>query len=288
MALTGLVLTGCSSDEKWNTASDVTIEMAKASMTAKENKRVFNVPVEVKGVANGPISFTVEVNETGTTPAKEDVNYYVTSKTVNIPVGVTEVNVEVYAVNDKEINNNRTFAITIVKAEGASIGGQKTTDIVIIDDDDKPYEAIQGVWTLSYLNYSNSPATTTVLLNGVEEGEYGYGKLLYMSGLLGDEDYVAQVWFDNDEANDERTLKFTFGQVIGKYQDQDGKEFDVIFCGYNGQYLYPEGDIYAEVNAELTEVTFDPQYGFFFGYQNNGWYLFSYDCIEMGLSMTRE
>lgn len=105
----------CSSDDdSWNSASDVTVGMAQTEMTVNEGKGLFNVPIEVKGETNGNVFVTVELKEVGANPAKEDVNYYVTDKTINISDGVG--NVEIETVDDDDINDPRTFQVTIVDA----------------------------------------------------------------------------------------------------------------------------------------------------------------------------
>ena len=59
----------CSSDdESWNSASDVTVGMAKAEMKVNEGKGLFNVPIEVKGETDGNVFVTVEVKEVGENP----------------------------------------------------------------------------------------------------------------------------------------------------------------------------------------------------------------------------
>ena len=63
-------------DESWNSKSGVTVSMENKSMRFKESVGIVKVPIKVEGEANGPVSVTVKVEETGSNPAKEGVNYY--------------------------------------------------------------------------------------------------------------------------------------------------------------------------------------------------------------------
>lgn len=137
----------CSSDDdSWNTASDVTVSMKNPTMVIKENMGLTNVPIEVKGETNGNVYVTIEVKEVGGNPAKEDVHYYITDKTISISDSIGYVEVE--PVDDDEINDDRTFEITVVEAKGAKIGNA-TTQVSLKDNDSQIYEKLQGKWKLT-------------------------------------------------------------------------------------------------------------------------------------------
>ena len=89
MLLAAVTLMGaCSSDDdSWNSAPDVTVSMENATMTIKESMGLTNVPIVVNGETNGNVFVTVAVKEVGGNPAKEDINYYITDKTINISDG---------------------------------------------------------------------------------------------------------------------------------------------------------------------------------------------------------
>ena len=188
----------CSSDDdSWNSASDVTVGMAQTEMTVNEGKGLFNVPIEVKGETNGNVFVTVELKEVGANPAKEDVNYYVTDKTINISDGVG--NVEIETVDDDDINDPRTFQVTIVDAKGAKISENAITTITLKDNDSEFYSKLQGKWTLSGVDRSGKPISWNVTITGAsDESEADFNKKLYVGGFAGESTCEAELsyYFD--------------------------------------------------------------------------------------------
>ncbi|MDE6288908.1 MAG: hypothetical protein K2M00_09015 [Muribaculaceae bacterium] len=263
VACLGLSVAACSDDTKWNTDSNVTVEMAQASVKVMENRDVFYVPLKVTGKTNGPISVTVDVAEAAVNPAVENVNYYVTSKTVVIPDNETEVKIEFTTVNDKEINEDREFTVTIAKVEGAKLGEVVATVVTLRDDDGIPYEAIQGVWDLNGMDlFDNVPTSQKITIYGIEDDQDpAYGKVLYFSGFAGSQDLKIEVSFSYVEAEQKGYINIPLGQVMGIYN----KTYECQFWMVSGQYVYPDGVISATVNSDLNEITFDldPDAGFY-------------------------
>lgn len=73
----------CSDDDaSWNTNADVTVEMGKTEVKVKEGAGLFNVPIVVKGETTAPVRVHVSMRESGSNPAKKDVNYMVTDTTI--------------------------------------------------------------------------------------------------------------------------------------------------------------------------------------------------------------
>lgn len=172
----------CSSDDdSWNTASDVTVSMENATMNIKESQGLTNVPIKVTGKTNGNVYVTVEVKEVGSNPAKEDVHYYITDKTINISDSTAHIEVE--PVDDEDINEDRTFEITIVSAKGAKIGNA-TTMVSLKDNDANIYEKLQGKWVLTGVSYTGETMTSVVKIIGASnEDEGDYNHTLYMTGM---------------------------------------------------------------------------------------------------------
>ena len=171
----------CSSDDdSWNSAADVTVSMKNPTMVIKENMGLTNVPIEVKGKTNGNVYVTLAVKEVGKKPAKEDVHYYITDKTISISDSIGYVEVE--PVDDDEINDDRTFEITIVEAKGAKIGNA-TTQVSLKDNDSQIYEKLQGKWKLTGVSRQGAPMESVVKIIGASDEKDGdYNHTLYLTG----------------------------------------------------------------------------------------------------------
>lgn len=204
----------CSSDDdSWNSASDVTVGMAQTEMTVNEGKGLFNVPIEVKGETNGNVFVTVELKEVGANPAKEDVHYYVTDKTINISEGVG--NVEIETVDDDDINDPRTFQVTIVDAKGAKISENASTTITLKDNDSEFYSKLQGKWTLSGVDRSGKPISWNVTITGAsDESEADFNKKLYVGGFAGESTCEAELSYYFDKETKQGRLVF---EGMGQY-----------------------------------------------------------------------
>ena len=204
-----LFLGACSDDDvKKNSAADVTVSMGTASISPRESAGVVSLPIKVEGPTNGMVSVTVETREVGSNPAVENTNYYVTTKKINITG--SEGYVELEMVDDDEINDPRTFEVTIVKVEHAKLNeAAKTTTVEIRDNDHEPYDRLQGTWTMTYKNYDGAVQRQKVTITGADDpSEYIYNKLLYLEGMLLDKS-KAQLSFNFDSANNTCYVSFT-------------------------------------------------------------------------------
>ena len=215
MLMAAVTLFGaCSSDDdSWNSAAEVTVGMENPTMTVSEGKGLFNVPIVVNGETNGNVFVTVEVKEVGDNPAKEDVNYYVTDKTINISDGVG--NVEIETVNDEDINDPRTFEVVIVDAKGAKMSENASTIVTLKDDDAEFYSKLQGKWTMTGVDRSGEALSWSVTITGAtDESEEDYNKTLYISGLNGDSSCEAELSFNFDKETKTGTIAF---DDLGEY-----------------------------------------------------------------------
>lgn len=152
----------CSDDEN-NTNAGTTVEFASTSVELNENGELLQIPVKVKGVLNGKVTFNVVTAETGETPAKEEVNYSITTKNFNVDATGEEestVYVEVMPFDDYKQNADRTFSITIENVQGATLGTNKTINVTIVDNDKSYYTIFGGQWKFS--------ATYKSVTDGVE------------------------------------------------------------------------------------------------------------------------
>lgn len=204
-----LFLGACSDDDvKKNSAADVTVSMGTATISPRESAGVVSLPIKVEGPTNGMVSVTVETREVGSNPAVENTNYYVTTKKINITG--SEGYVELEMVDDDEINDPRTFEVTIVKVEHAKLNeGAKTTTVEIRDNDHEPYDRLQGTWTMTYKNYDGAVQRQKVTIIGADDpSQYIYNKLLYLEGMLLEKS-KAQLSFNFDTANNTCYVSFT-------------------------------------------------------------------------------
>jgi len=182
IAIGVLAFTACSDDDDFNTAADVTVNMEQSTMTVNENGDMFFVPITVTGTSDGPIQVKVQVSENGSTPATADVNYLVTTQTINIGAGESVANVEIIPVDDRRQNADRTFTVSIVSASGAKVGQQSSCLITIKDNDATLYGRLQGKWSMeAFDGFTEGEIKMNVNVTGVGENETGYGQLLFIN-----------------------------------------------------------------------------------------------------------
>lgn len=212
--LAGALMVSCSDSNDYNSASNVIVAMQSAQIVTKESKGLFYVPIVVTGEPNGPIKVEVSVKGEGNTPATEDVNYYITSRTVNIPEGEKIVNVEISPVDDEEINEPRQFVVTIASADGATIGTESSCVITIRDNDAEYYEKLQGAWNMNYTD-GDKAGSFKVNIAGADEEEPDYNNILYVRNI-GTAGTEAQMFYEFDMDTKEVTTRIPLGQSIGQ------------------------------------------------------------------------
>lgn len=265
LLLAATMFTACSDDEdSWN-SNEVTVGMGKTEMSVKENNGIFNVPVVVEGEMNGPLQVTVEVAEEGENPAMDGVHYIVTSKTVTIVAEDGSGNIEIKATDDTEINDARTFTVTIVSVNGGKVGENASTVVTIKDNDSVFYEKLQGAWKMTAYEVDTenggylTSETWTVKVLGFDEGEEGYNKVLYITGMLGYEWTLLQVNYHFDMETKKGYLEIPYGTVFAEGVNFSGLGVcDVIGGGLTEDgYIDLEGGFNAEWNDEFNQITFD-------------------------------
>lgn len=244
-------------DESWNSKSGVTVSMENESMRFKESVGIVKVPIKVEGEANGPVSVTVEVKETGSNPAKENVNYYITTKTITISDSVG--NVELECVDDEDINEDRTFEISIVSAKGATVGSNATTAVTLRDNDSEFYEKLQGSWVMN-CTFNDAPTKWDVKVVGAtDEADEDYNKVLYITGMIGYQWTTAKLSYDYDKATGKGSVAFDY---LGQYNFAEGVNFtglgvcNVRLYSVAGNQL-SEDPIYGTWSADFKNITFD-------------------------------
>ena len=255
-----LFLGACSDDDvKKNSAADVTVSMGTATISPRESAGVVSLPIKVEGPTNGMVTLTVETREVGSNPAVENTNYYVTTKKINITG--SEGYVELEMVDDDEINDPRTFEVTIVKVEHAKLNeAQKTTTVEIRDNDHEPYDRLQGTWTLTYKNYDGAVQRQKVTITGADDpSEYIYNKLLYLEGMLLDKS-KAQLSFNFDTANNTCYVSFTnfmkYNWVTGFKHPSFSDPIDIKLGRLEGQQI-SQSPIEGVVQADFKTIKFE-------------------------------
>lgn len=255
-----LFLGACSDDDvKKNSAADVTVSMGTASISPRESAGIVSLPIKVEGPTNGMVTLTVETREVGSNPAVENTNYYVTTKKINITG--SEGYVELEMVDDDEINDPRSFEVTIVKVEHAKLNeAAKTTSVVIRDNDHEPYDRLQGTWTLTYKNYDGAVQRQKVTITGADDpSEYIYNKLLYLEGMLLDKS-KAHLSFNFDTANNTCYVSFTnfmkYNWVTGFKHPSFSDPIDIKLGRLEGQQI-SQSPIEGVVQADFKTIKFE-------------------------------
>ena len=255
-----LFLGACSDDDvKKNSAADVTVSMGTATISPRESAGIVSLPIKVEGPTNGMVTLTVETREVGSNPAVENTNYYVTTKKINITG--SEGYVELEMVDDDEINDPRSFEVTIVKVEHAKLNeAAKTTSVVIRDNDHEPYDRLQGTWTLTYKNYDGAVQRQKVTITGADDpSEYIYNKLLYLEGMLLDKS-KAHLSFNFDTANNTCYVSFTnfmkYNWVTGFQHPSFSDPIDIKLGRLEGQQI-SQSPIEGVVQADFKTIKFE-------------------------------
>ena len=255
-----LFLGACSDDDvKKNSAADVTVSMGTATISPKESAGIVTLPIKVEGPTNGMVSLTVETREVGSNPAVDGTNYYVTTKKINITG--SEGYVELEMVDDDEINDPRTFEVTIVKVEHAKLNeAAKTTSVVIRDNDHEPYDRLQGTWTLTYKNYDGAVQRQKVTITGADDpSEYIYNKLLYVEGMLLEKS-KAHLSFNFDTANNTCYVSFTnfmkYNWVTGFKHPSFSDPIDIKLGRFEGQQI-SQSPVEGVVQADFKTIKFE-------------------------------
>lgn len=250
----------CSDDDSWNSKSGVTVSMENTAMQFKENLGIVNIPVKVEGETNGTVRVTVDVKETGANPAKENEHYYITSKTININDGSGYVELE--CVDDEVINDDRTFEITIVSAQGATVGANATTAVTLRDNDKEVYERLQGKWTMTGVDLDGNAISWDVKIVGAsDETDKEYNHTLYVTGMGGIASSSAILSFTFDPETNDGHVSFDH---LGEYNFCEGLNFgmanpmNLLLLQFDGKSLFAT-PLDGTWSADLKTITFDEE-----------------------------
>lgn len=276
--MASVAFVSCHDTDDINTGK-ATVAFDQAEYSIKENKGIFNIPVVVNGEQNGPIRVSIEVSSNGEN-CKEDVNYMITSKEVIIPAKKKQVNVEIKAIDDRIINDDRHFSMRIASASGASVSETNaTTNVTLKDNDDIPYERMAGVWTVTAINratdsHVDEPISWDMKLDIVDDDDPSYGSLIISSPWAVwdgttpafDEDgntLTHQMTFHHNASTGKTTVDMKMGSIMfdklnfGTIQDVDFSNATIYSAteGINGSAVR-SGTITGVVNENFDEIKF--------------------------------
>lgn len=312
IAVALLAFTSCSDDDdtQYNTNGNVTVAMKESTMTVDEftTDDVVNIPIVVNGTANGMIKVNLVVNATGSTGAVEDKDYYVTSKTIYIPDTKKEGNMEIAIVNNRFKEADRTFTVSIVSAEGATVAQNGNSTLVTIADDDATlYGRLQGKWTFKAqdgFTDEGDEVSFRCNITGLRASDLGYGQYLFLEfpGSLGSAVWTNSVRCQIMELPEPEDgvialLAVPLGQNIGTnipypVTSTVSYALDMQLCGVTNQgQIATRGNAYFYVMEDEAELLYtnqmliralalDPSGDGYLGSLGNLYYYFNIDLVR--------
>lgn len=222
MSLCALAVTSCSDDDNaFNTDSNVSVQLKEATIRISEDQvsptDYSYIPVEVTGTANGPIEVTIEVAPYGENGAVADKNYVITTNTLTIPMGQTEIGFQYYPNGNDEINDDLSFEVKIKDVKGAKVGAQNNTIITLVDNESlipTYYSGLAGEWQGVLESTYDGPLPINFTIETVEEGAEGYGKSLTLVDFP-DSGMKTTAQFGVDGVTQEIFVSIPSGQQLG-------------------------------------------------------------------------
>lgn len=299
-------MVSCSDETNLNTG-DAKVAFAETEYSIKENKGLFYIPINVIGEQNGPVELTVSVSSDDPN-CKEDVNFLITSKTITINAKKKTASIEIKAIDDRKINDDRKFTLHIESAKGASISSTNgTTNVTIADNDNIPYERMAGTWTVSAINLLTEsgaePISWDMNLNIVVEDNPEYGSLITATPwavfdgsipVFDEEGTTLQhtMTFHHNETTGKTTVDMKMGSIMANNLDfgkgQDGTDLSSgsvrsATMGISG--LNYSATITGVVNSDFNEITFsNPIYLIVYSTAGNPYmYYGGFDNIKLRL-----
>lgn len=219
------VFAACSDDD-YNTNGSTTVSFASATFTTKESAGIVNIPINVEGARNGNVKVVVKAEEVGDSPAKEDVNYLITDKTLNLNADTLTtgtLNVETKIVDDSEVNADRTFKLTIVQADGAKIGENASVLVTIRDNESAFYEQFFGTWTVTGKDNDGNAFSSDITISGeTNESAADYNKILSATAsnffsIGPDLTFNWHFAYSYDETTQSGTIGWVMNETVSSY-----------------------------------------------------------------------
>lgn len=287
----------CEDDDNVNTAACV-VSMGETTFSIKESKGIFTIPILASGDRNGDVIVNVEV-EADEENCVENKHFFVTSKRIRIPKNKESVNVEIKAVDDRVVNEDRVFTVRIVSVSGATVSEtQASTLVTLRDNDDDPYERLAGRWKVvgtAIYNEGIQDLEWVTTISTLEDDDPSYGKVLIMSPWLS-EDYTFfshTLQFKFDTASNKASLSLPLGTIMAEDQDfgtdENGNDFShstlksASINSMSGS-IVTKGSCAGEVSADFSHIVFNiPFLGVVTNDQNQQMLAFYFDRMELTL-----
>jgi hypothetical protein len=248
------------------------VQLGEATISFKESKGIFRIPITVTGEQNGPIHVEIAVAENNSQTAIEDQHFYITGKSFNIPEDKQSVNIEIWAVDDHSINTDRTFTLQIVHADGADISTtQAFCTVTLLDNDQIPYERLQGTWIVEAIDRSDEDyirQTWQTHVTPYEEGDTHYGKQLAMRNWMANGYEYDFITMPLNFRYDTNTSKVSVGIALGETiadsvnfsgtTDPSDPDFlcHVVSAGSGTSYI-TKGEIMGHINPTSDTIIFE-------------------------------
>lgn len=280
LTLGAFLLTACSDDDSLNSEAGVTVQMGKSEVKVTKGTDLSRIPVVVSGETNGPVKIEVTVegvsaqDAVAAKPFEKDQNgnwsgdYILTSEKLTIGAGETTGYLELTSIWDGTEGLPQELKITIVKAEGATIGNVASTLVILKDP--SPYEKLFGNWAMTYTDYDGVQQTDNIKISGYAEGEAGYESHYIISPFYaGLSSMSIQLNYAFDPATQTMLVYFTCPCSAGIAPLTIGN-LEVTCYIYDGSMNLYYGNLVGEVNADRNQIEFEEGLGMFLTVPVNG------------------
>lgn len=237
-------IASCSDDDDFNTAQ-CTLGFQSEILKTKESAGFFNVPITIEGLRNGNVNVTITTTPAEVNGAIEGEHYRITDKTLTMSLAdttqTTALNVQVEAIDNPGINDDRSFTMTIVACDGAEVKTKEIT-VVLRDNDAAFYEKFHGKWTLNGVMETSSGKATiskTITISGaIDEADPAYDKELKVSAprfinVGVDLDLSWRMAYQFDQASKQGIIAVICGEEVASY----GGAYSWIWATANGNSL---------------------------------------------------
>ncbi|MBQ8736906.1 MAG: hypothetical protein IJY78_03650 [Bacteroidaceae bacterium] len=273
MLCVSVCLLSCSDDENLNNG-EAMVSMKQSELSVKESKGIFNIPLVVTGEQNGPIKIDVEVVSSDA-DCIEDKHYLVTSKHIVIPESKSESRIEIRAVDDHDINPDRSFEVQIKSVKGANIDASNSKTLVtLLDNDNMPYDRMGGTWTVYALEmFNNIPYSWNTELIVYDEDTEEYGKEFVMGpwvdaagNPLDVETFRIPLEFSYNETTMHASVSIRLGTVMAEgldfdssadKSDEDSQSCTIVLGTLSNVGISESGKITGTVSEDFTHIKFN-------------------------------